>query len=103
VTTATYYIGKRGWIDAVVAQFYQHKLPIGEELPAYSDDVVDAFARISRRCDISDDLRQFLSMTVAEVSTLRMQGKFLPALRAVSVLDAAVDRYRAELNARGAA
>jgi hypothetical protein len=102
VGSAMYYITKERRVDAVVAMFYQHKLPLTEGLAVDTDDLQAEFAVLARKPGISEDLRHFLYMTVAEITWLRMEGRLFALFQASSVLDAAVRRYRNEVNARGA-
>lgn len=96
-----YYITKKSRIDNIVAKFYKYKLPVTKDMQ-FCDDILAVFLNLAKQKDIDEDLRQFLYMTVCEVSILKSLNHTLLFMQSMIVIDAALSRYINESNARGA-
>jgi hypothetical protein len=97
VTIPIYYISKRRLINAVVAQFYQNNLPVRNNLAFLGAS--EYMQEVANSKDTPDEVRRFLDRSLGELEGLRTAG-MVPFLRMNAVLDAAIERYVSEKNAR---
>ena len=99
VSIPAYYIAKKRMVNAMVLELYQNNVPPRNDLVGgggyeYMQDLAN-----SR--DIPEPVRRYLDRFLGTLDGIKASGKVMGFLRMNAVLDAAIERYVGESNARG--
>jgi hypothetical protein len=98
VSTAVYYLTKSQRVSALVAMFYQYKIPVNEAtMFADGNGLYEAIAASN---DTSADAKRFAVMSIGEFNGIRFSNRALGLMQMYAVSDAAWERYRSEVNAK---
>jgi len=100
ITTAVYSLTKKQRVSAITAMFYHHKIPVNDEtMFADSSALLEAIAASQ---DTSPEAKHFALKSLGEFSGIRVCNRMLALMQMHTVMDAAWERYRSEVNAKAA-
>ncbi|MBU6235163.1 MAG: hypothetical protein KGQ41_04910 [Alphaproteobacteria bacterium] len=94
-----YYFEKKARIDAVVAAFYAQKLPVTEAMVS-GDSAIEVFEDLINLDSVEDRIKLFASRSLGELAGIKASNRTVLYIQTQFVLEAAIERYVAEKNAR---
>jgi hypothetical protein len=98
LATALYYLTKRRRVSAVVAMFYQNKIPVNDDTRfADGNTLLEAIAASP---ETTPEAKRFALMSIGEFSGIRLANRPMGLMQAYAVMDTAWERYRSEIDAK---